>query len=163
MLLLAKLYAWVVLFVIAVVVAALIFVLLTGGVEALVARIRLLRYRWAHAGTVLFVCTTRHHWHGFLLNNVIPVLPPHVRVVWLTGRDRSRPTWHTWQALARSKIRHSKPFLAAVRLRGILTVPTHDLLLPLKHNSRVDVSVQEQVRPILLGALNQLERGSGGA
>lgn len=154
---LVSLSLWVVLFVIAMAVAAFLWLLLTFGVAAVVGRMRLLRYRWSHVGAVLFVCTTRHRWHGFLLNNVIPVLPPHVRVVWLTGRDKSQPTWQTWQALALSKIRHAKPFFAVVRLRGIRTIPTHDLLLPLKHNSRADGSVQGQVRPILLGALRQLE------
>ena len=40
-------------------------------------------FRKREAGSVFLVCTSRHNWHEFIKNNVIPVLPENFRVVWV--------------------------------------------------------------------------------
>ncbi|MCK5850246.1 MAG: hypothetical protein KAH23_04965 [Kiritimatiellae bacterium] len=81
--------------------------------------ISLRRFRRREAGSYYLVCTSKRNWYDFLRNNVIPMLPDNVRVVWQKP-TRGEPYPELQAHLAQSKIWGiSKPYLVAVTKQAL--------------------------------------------
>ncbi len=109
----ASIIAWTLLIIVAVP------VLIVVGIPALIffqlkAAIRFRFFQNREAGSVFLICTARRNWYDFLLNNVIPVLPDNVQIIWQKSAYRDgRP--ELFKHLYRSHIVGVlRPYLVAV-------------------------------------------------
>ena len=138
----------------ALVLLAVGFLLFLGFLLKEAVSLRMFRIR--EAGNVYLVCSSRRAWHDYLKNNLVPVLPAHVVVVWekACGDRRS----HTVLVnLRRSGVFCvSKPYLAAVSKRAIRVASLNSDLQHLKNCARVDDSVRQESAQIVEMKLEQL-------
>lgn len=108
---------------------------------------------WRNQGRRFLVCSTRHGWKDFISNNLIPMLPEHVNVVWYKKLRR---------ATCRGRFRHvyqrnlPKPYLAFVTRYNIYRVSLNDSLRQLKHRACRDSAVQQQVREAIALKLSEI-------
>jgi hypothetical protein len=114
------------------------------------------RFRRLHDQNVYFVANRRHGWHEFVINNVVPALPPRVCVVWqeqMTGRVRER-------CLPRRLRVHlsfrKKPLMVLVTRKAYRVASMHERLLEWKLHAKKSAIVQEQIRMILDAARREL-------
>jgi len=71
-------------------------------------------FRCRQAGHFYLICTSKHDWHDFLHNNVIPFLPDNVRVAWQNTKSHDKHH-DIFRKLSQSKIYGlSKPYLVSV-------------------------------------------------
>lgn len=119
-------------------------------------RIQLRVFRRKHAGHFFLVCTSKHGWYDFLLNNVIPILPDNIRVAWYNtkGPDRNVDLFHR---LTQSKIYGlPKPYLVVVTEKRIQAKSLHGELQKLKTTSRKAEHVQLACRRLIESKQNEL-------
>jgi hypothetical protein len=105
-----------------------------------------LRWRRANAGRLYLVALRSRQWGPFTENNVIPVLPPDVTVIWESGRRRYVPRSPKLWGLRRPA---SRPFLVIVRRWSLRVVPLHDRLKVYRAAVRRDAEVQARVKKLL--------------
>lgn len=109
-----------------------------------------LRWRRANAGRLYLVALRSRQWGPFTENNVIPVLPPEVTVIWESGRRRYVPRSPKLWGLRRPA---SRPFVVIVRRWSLRVVPLHDRLKLYRTAVRRDAEVQARVKTLLEEAL----------
>ena len=111
------------------------------------------RHLWLHGsnrGRTFLVVTRRHGWFDFIINNVVPVPPPGVELVWQDWPDRRGG--HARSNLYRLTVAPmvSKPYLAVVRLWRNEFIRLHSELESLKRaGSKRSLETQARVREIL--------------
>ena len=97
---------------------------------------------------LFFIWTRRRDWHPFIMNNVLPVLPPGINAI--DERDPERqPHKIEWAIDTVRKMYLPAPFLVRVEQNEVVTFPLHKQLLPLKTCAKRDLVVQEKVSAIL--------------
>jgi len=103
-------------------------------------RCRLLLLR--RSGSLFLLCTSRRNWYDFLRNNVIPVLPDTIQVVW--HRPRLDPMYDLLrQCLSRAGVfRVSKPCLVFVTRHTLLARSLNGRLQGLKTSAKVSDAVR---------------------
>jgi hypothetical protein len=110
------------------------------------------RHLWLHSrnrGRVFLVVTRRHGWFEFVMNNVVPVLPPNVDVVWQESPARTRENQTKLHRLALART-NAKPYFTVVNLWRNEVIQLHSELEPLKRASRKrSRAVQARVSSIL--------------
>jgi hypothetical protein len=120
------------------------------------AAISLRIFRRREAGHVFLICTSRRGWHDFLKNNVIPVLPDNVRVVWKKPAGKSE---------YRSFFRHldcshifnvSKPYLVLVTPRALIPKSLNETLQKLKTHPEKSEETRRACAEIIAGTENDL-------
>ena len=115
-------------------------------------RARLLFFCLRFDGTVFLVAGRNRGWYDFIRNNVIPALPPDVRVLWYrAGGPRTGARRHRLiQLLLYRGPIGTKPLLVRVRKSGFTVLPVHRDLLPLKQQSTArDSALTDKARAIL--------------
>ena len=73
-------------------------------------------FRKREAGNVFLICTSKHNWHEFLKNNVIPVLPDNFRVVWLNPVRYGKYS----KIITHLQFGISKPYMVVVTPKALL-------------------------------------------
>ncbi|HSV43127.1 MAG TPA: hypothetical protein VLJ10_01105 [Candidatus Bathyarchaeia archaeon] len=123
--------------------------------------IALVNFRRRENGAFYLVCSRANGWYDFLKNNVIPVVPPTMKILWLSTE---RSTTHATavppllEYLAQSRIfGTSKPFLAAVSRQGLRVKSLNQEMLALKKVAKVSEATQTACREILLSAQKELK------
>jgi len=104
-----------------------------------------LRWRCWRTGTWRYiVCSSRHGWNEFLINNLFAVLPPGITPIW-----SERESTAQFRSLITSGAGLAKPYLATVKGVGVRMRPLHTQLLPYKRFGRKDEQVQQVLRTVL--------------
>jgi hypothetical protein len=117
--------------------------------QKLTTSFRLWVFRRREAGNYYLICTSRRNWYDFLKNNVIPVLPPNVRVVWQKS-DLCGPKQSLSQYLRKSRITGlSKPYLVAVTRRSLVAQSLNTIFQNLKQNAKRTETSRIQCRRII--------------
>lgn len=124
------------------------------------------RFLQRHRQQVFLLWDTRGGWHRFLVNNVLPVLPPEVLPCPRGGRRAARPgELGVWRALGSWRWR-SLPALAMFHDGEVRTVSLHAALSSLAARRRRSPAVQAEVRarlaPFLAALPRSGERAVGG-
>jgi hypothetical protein len=112
-----------------------------------------LRFCWRHQGKLFLVCDSRHACHDFLRNNLLPVLPNSVEVLWYSRRAR-QADWPHLNRLAKPGF--PKPYLARVTWRGIRFLSLNPLLRSLKRHQKRTERVQVTTQAIVAGAMQKI-------
>lgn len=103
-------------------------------------------FRRRENGTVYLICTSKRGWHDFLKNNLIPVLPDHIRVIWhKQGCVRERDAKHLplFTNLAASHIfSMSKPYLVVVTSKALIPKSINGAFTGLKSKAARSSEVQ---------------------
>lgn len=130
-----------------------------AGVHALVTRLRQRRFRRRWAGQQFFVWHARGNWHDFVRNNVLPALPPAVRVL----QERRPPALRPQKRALLRELRRvlpqrygaapGRPWLFTVQRTGVTLVSLNEVLQAAKMRARRDPAVQAEVRALLDDAL----------
>jgi hypothetical protein len=133
-----------------------LLIVLAAVVSDVHEKLWLRRFRKAHAGETFLVATRRNRWFDFIINNVVPVLPPGTTVIWLSrDRDADDPLRRALRAAKHPDV--PRPLLVYVTPFEITSVPLHASLWPLKNRApQRDTSVQEQVALIIESAMHHL-------
>ncbi len=111
------------------------------------------KFYMANPANLFFVCTSRHQWEPFILNNVLPALPPKVQTHWVPDRQHKKRS--IIDRLCPNGI--TKPYLVHFHKRGYEMVSLHEEFLGLKQHAQTDREIQQQVRFYLLSAVEQIE------
>ena len=107
-------------------------------------------YRHRNHGAIFLICTSRRGWYDYLRNNLIPILPANVRVVWQANR-RDGKVDPIITNLWRSRIFGvPRPYLVAVHKRRISAVSLNGCLQDLKARPARSPQAQEMSRHVLL-------------
>jgi len=121
-------------------------------VETIVRRVKVYRFRRRFRGKSLLICSRRHGWYDFVVNNVVPVLPNDCTVEWTQS-------FRVWDpivlALARWRIRGERPLLVHVGKR-VHGVSLQQELLPLRHIARKDAETRRRVAEIVAAAQREM-------
>jgi hypothetical protein len=106
------------------------------------------RVRLRFAGQTYLVWSSRHNWHSFVVNNVLPTLPNRIRpycwrsVVKMPDAERQlRMVLGTWS--------HARPYLARIERAGVTIQPLNYALLPFRRYGRRNLDVQEVVAKVI--------------
>ena len=120
------------------------------------AAIALRVFRRREAGHVFLICTSKRNWHDFLRNNVIPVLPDNLRVVWVESvRNGEYPD--LIDHLARSRVFGiSKPYLVAVTPKALLHRSLNSTLQQLKKHPKRSEDTQQACLEIINQELREI-------
>lgn len=114
-------------------------------------------FRGREQGHVYLICTSKHGWHDFLKNNVIPVVPGGVRVVWQkTGHNDEHPTIFTYLAHSRI-VGVSKPYCVRITARNPVCKSLNPALRRLKTCSRKSPQTQQACAEVIERTLNELQ------
>ncbi len=155
----ARVILWAPLVVVAI--PALLVFLILFGIPTLIicetkAAISLRIFRRREAGHVFLICASRRGWYDFLKNNVIPVLPDNVRVVWVKlAQDARYPD--LLGHLSRSRIFGvSKPYIVAVTPRAFVHKSLNAELQNLKGHPKKSEQTQQECLEIINRALQKL-------
>ncbi len=113
----------------------------------------MLWYCITHLGELYLICSRRRGWQAFLENNLIPVLPSKVKVIWIEMPNEKR---RFIQAIAAGRSAYSVPILALVTLGGIKFASLNRLLINKKHLGRSSQGTRDSVRPIIESAVRDI-------
>lgn len=107
-------------------------------------------------GHVYLICTSKRGWHDFLKNNVIPVVPGNVRVVWQeAGRNDEYPRIFAY--LARSRVFGvSKPYLVRITARNPVCKSLNPAFRQFKARPRKSPETRQACVEIIEQTLNEL-------
>lgn len=109
---------------------------------------------WRSGTWQYLVCSPQRDWNEFVQNNVEPVLPKDVRIVW-TERKNTEPPTLPWNSLLGAGFGLPKPYIAVVTPWRIRTMTLHHRLLPLKSHAAKNADIQESVRAVLAEELHR--------
>jgi len=133
-------------FIIVLVIVALPFV----GIAGLCTRVVLRKFRRKNDGVVFLICTSRRGWHDYLKNNLLPVAPSELRVIW-EKHGREGPQEPIIINMQRSRIYNTtRPYLVVVREQGIRVVSLNGPLQEFKKTPKRSEQTQQLSRAILL-------------
>lgn len=115
---------------------------------------RLKRFRTKEAGKFYLICSRRAGWYEFIQNNVIPILPPTVKITWYR-RDREQIEDDIHLLLSRSSEAYGvpKPFLVAIWVDNVKVESLHEALIELKEHRHKDETTRERTRDIVQSKL----------
>ena len=107
------------------------------------------RFYREHNGAALFVWGSRHGWHDFVVNNVLPVLPGQARSCHEVRR--SEDDWKVLLKALREKQNRAeaRPYLALVGRNEVEFVSLNGPLRLMKQHARRDPSVQRHVGQLI--------------
>jgi hypothetical protein len=113
----------------------------------------LLRWRsWRSGNWRYLVCSQRAGWHEFVINNLLPALPPGVSPIWVEyGRAPSNNA--AVASILHCGAARPKPYLAEVGPLRTRVRPLHEELLPFKQFGRADHEVQRLLCELLRAKL----------
>jgi hypothetical protein len=112
--------------------------------------LRTLWYCLVHSGELYLICSRRRGWQPFLVNNLIPVLPSQVQVIWL---ERPNEKHRFLRSLGHRRSACSVPILALVTLGGIKLTSLNKQLFDMKHLGKSSQATRERLRPIIETAM----------
>lgn len=126
------------------------FLILTEYIRGRRIKSRLRKFCKEKAGSSYLVCTRRSGWFEFIVNNVMPILPPNVSVVW-PRRDRGQAVGGVELLLHWTPEAYgvSKPYLMALSPDGVKIESIHEDLVKLKGSRRKDRETQQKARKIV--------------
>ena len=111
------------------------------------------RFCRLNAGRWFLVVSRRRGWYDFILNNVLPVLPPQASCVWVEQPHREpRRDQNVLLILGRHRRGVRKPFMVVVESRRLKVVHLHDQLRPFKQTRAQDETVREAISALLTAA-----------
>lgn len=133
---------------------AILFILF-GFVMLAISQVQARRWRRKCAGMVYLVCTPRCGWRDFVTNNLLPVVPEDVTVVWhRSQRDTPLPR-ELWMFRMHGLWDVPKPFLVAVTQRGVRWRSLNGTLQTLKRSPARSAEAQSLCREILTQAIRE--------
>jgi hypothetical protein len=105
-------------------------------------QLRLRHYCWKHRVWSFFISTQRRGWHEFVRNNVEPVLPDGMALLWFSdiATPGSPMRW-----LSSAVTGQVKPCIVRVTLFRVRVRSIHSRLRDQKWQRRVDVETQREV------------------
>lgn len=115
--------------------------------------VRLRYYCWKHGVWTFFVSNRRRGWHEFVDNNVRPILPEEIPLVW-TCDIVLRESPMRWLYAAEAGL--MKPCLVRVRWFGAEVRSIHARLKDFKWRRRVDLGLQDELARIVREEAEQL-------
>jgi hypothetical protein len=108
-----------------------------------------LRIRCGRSGNWCYlVCSRRHEWNEFVVNNVAPALPRGIELLWYEER-LTHSLWSGLGMIQRCGFGLPKPYLARVSLFRIRCRSIHQVLLPYKAYAARNERISTQIRLIL--------------
>lgn len=113
----------------------------------------LLCFCWTHVDEVYLVCSRKRGWEPFLRNNLVPVLPDSLLLIWLESPE-SRA--NVVRAGRLSNVFLAKPFLIRVTRFRLLSLPLNSQLAELKCLGAISETARRDARKILNAALAEL-------
>ena len=115
----------------------------------------LVRYEWKLrrlrrllAGQTILVWSSRHDWHNFIVNNVLPVLPRNVRPFRRRSRVRTPKPEQGLRDLL-GAYQRARPYLARIGRSEVSIQPLNYALLPYKGHAGRTMEVQAVVAKIV--------------
>jgi hypothetical protein len=113
------------------------------------AAISLRKFRRRESGCVYLICTSKRSWHDFLRNNVIPILPNNIRVVWHKSEPGYKQT-DIFACLSRAGLADiSKPFMVLVTPHALLHRSLNVPLQSLKACSKRSSDIRQKCATII--------------
>lgn len=116
---------------------------------------RRLVYGWRWRGRIFLVATRKRGWHEFILNNVLPTLPPNAQLIWwhVLSRD-GLPTRHpVLDHLPKRAVNLQKPYALRIGVLRWQVIPLHEKLKPLQEVKTRDEGTSAAVRTVMEEAL----------
>ncbi len=113
---------------------------------AFVDYLQLRHYCWKHQVWTFLVSTQRRGWHEFVRNNVEPVLPDGMALVWFCDLATPGSPMRWLSSAVASQV---KPCVVHVTLFRVRAHSIHSRLKDQKWRRRVDVETQREVRKAL--------------
>ncbi len=115
------------------------------------------RYRRRNANKLVLVCSSKHNWHDFLVNNLIPILPDECEVVWQRSeRDGDRRP--ILNHLVNAHINSPKPYLIRVTRERFLHQPLNAKLQELKAHPEISEATRKTCSEIVDRAIEKLQK-----
>jgi hypothetical protein len=112
-------------------------------------------FRHREDGHFYLICASKRNWQNFLRNNVIPVLPCNIKVVWCKPREKGAYS-DLQQYLSQSKICGiSKPYIVAVTKHAIRVKSLNGDLQKQKANEKIS----EETRIACLKIVEECQKG----
>lgn len=131
------------------VVLLLVFLIVLFAASSIMLRFR----AWRHGHRYYLVCSRRHGWEPFLVNNLTPALPAGVLPIWLNQEDGLQRDYVP-EVLIRSRgYGLNKPYLVEIKALSIRARSLHSQLLPFKEFAGRDKAVQERLAILLNDAV----------
>ena len=117
--------------------------------------LRFLVFCLSHLDDVYLVCSRRRGWEPFLANNLIPVLPPYVKAIWIESTSTHKDLL---RALRPRRCVTAIPFLALVTPTGIQCKSLNRLLVEYKQHGKPSNAMQDALRPFVEKTLQELSQ-----
>ncbi len=131
----------------------LVIWVLFGGVRD---RFWLKRFRKKRAGSFYLLCSRRRGWFDFIRNNVEPVLPLNVHLIWHGKFHGPEADGDVCRLLALSDVYGvSKPVLIAVQTNRVEVRSLHAEFVPFKTTVGKDEGIARQCGQIIESAINK--------
>lgn len=112
-------------------------------------------FRRREAGNFYLICTTRCGWYDFLKNNLIPILPENVKVVWHT-RTRIGKIDPIFLWILNSGIYGvPKPYIISVQRKRIKAYSLNNDLQIVKKHPKKSVETQVQTQNIISATIKE--------
>ncbi|MCX5672919.1 MAG: hypothetical protein NTU94_16510 [Planctomycetota bacterium] len=113
------------------------------------------RFCRKHEGRYYLVWTSRHGWHEFVANNIIPYLPGDMVVV-RTGMGAAPLPVDLALALKRSDIWLPRPFVVRVFRDRLVALPLNARLLEMKRYAKKAPQAQQKALRIIMEAAEDI-------
>lgn len=132
----------------------LVFVLILPLIiyEEIRNTIVLSNFRRRESGKSLLVCSAGRGWYELLINNVIPVLPDHYRVIW-TGRTKRKNYGRAPEAFGCAHIFLETPYVVVVNRNTLESQSLKEVLQKYKDHPQKS----EETRRMCAMIINQVE------
>lgn len=113
------------------------------------------RFHQAWLGKTILVVPKSRGWHDFATNNVIPILPEGIQLMWWeSARNADMAAKDLAQVTEHLGIHERKPFLLRVEEETFGVVPLHDTLVRLRASAKRNPAIQVQAKAVLDSALS---------
>jgi hypothetical protein len=101
------------------------------------------------AGNFYLICTSRRGWYDFLKNNLIPILPKNVKVVWHTRTSAGKNDPIFLRILSSGIYGVPKPYIISVQRKCIKAYSLNNDLQIVKKHPKKSVEIQVQTQNVI--------------
>ena len=122
--------------------------------------VALKRFLRREAGAVYLVCTSKRNWYDFIQNNIIPVLPDNVKVVW--AKPVQNEVYRELQSFLHQSNLWSipKPFFVAVTSHALYAISLNRKLQELKPKAKSSNETKLTCKVIIDASLEKLQKAT---